>query len=295
MNWKGVYPANLTFFTESGEVCFSSIERHMRSLVSAGVHGFVPCGTTGESATLSPSERTKVIQLAVKIAREHSLKVIAGCGGNNTAAVKLLLDEAAELGADAALVVTPYYNKPTQSGLLAHYRALADHSRIPIFLYNVPGRTSVALAVDTVAQLFQHPNIVGIKEASGQYSNWLAMAHQLDLKNKTLFAGDDDAFAPIQILGGTGIISASANVAPKQFVQMFSLMEQGHWKEAFTLQAKLLPLIKSMFQETSPAPAKEAMNLIDGYPKHLRLPLVPVGNVTAEAVKSALQGLGLLS
>jgi 4-hydroxy-tetrahydrodipicolinate synthase len=295
LKWKGVYPAVVTFFDERGELALDSLEAHLENLALAGVHGFVPCGTTGESATLTATERAKVIAISVKVAKKHGLKVIAGCGSNNTAAVKPLLDEAAELGADAALVVTPYYNKPTQAGLIAHYRALADHSRIPIILYNVPGRTSVSIAPETVAQLFQHPNICGIKEASGQYGNWLALASQLNLKEKCLLAGDDDAFAPIQALGGVGIISASANVAPREFVKLYTLMESGKWPEAFQLQAKLLPLVKSLFQETSPAPAKEALSMMSAFPKSLRLPLVPVGSATAEAVRKALKELGLLS
>ena len=173
MKLEGVFVAHTTPFTPDGKVDVAALKRHLEWCAAAGVHGFVPAGTTGEGSVLDHEERKLVIGTALEVARAHGLKVIAGCGGNHTEKVLGLLQEAKAMGCDAALVVTPYYNKPTQPGLFAHYTYLADRCDLPIVLYNVPGRTSVSLAVETTVELLKHPNIVGIKEASGQYSHWL--------------------------------------------------------------------------------------------------------------------------
>jgi 4-hydroxy-tetrahydrodipicolinate synthase len=269
-------------------------------LASHGVDGFVPCGTTGESTALSPEERRAVIALTREVAKSRGLKTIAGCGGNATASVLALIQEAEELGCDAALVVTPYYNKPTQAGLLAHYRYLADHSRLPILLYNVPSRTGVSLAVETTAKLLEHPGIVGIKEASGQYGQWLAIAHQLDTR-KSLLAGDDDAFACVLALGGSGTISAAANLVPGLFVAMYRHAAKGELGAAFQIQKKLFPLIKALFAETNPAPLKFALHHLTQAPARsgssgvlenvLRLPLTPIGQATELLLLEAMRGL----
>jgi len=221
--------------------------------------------------------------------------VVAGCGGNDTSKVLELVHEAKELGSDAALVVTPYYNKPTQAGLLAHYRFLADRGGLPIVLYNVPGRTGVNLAVETAAQLLEHENIIGIKEASGQWGQWLGLSSAVNVAVKSLLAGDDDALAPIQSLGGAGIISASANAVPELFVAAYEAGRQGKWDEAFRLQKRLCPFVRALFLETNPAPLKYALEVLGHGEGHLRLPLVPVQPATETAVRAALNGLELLT
>jgi 4-hydroxy-tetrahydrodipicolinate synthase len=295
MSFKGVFVATVTPFSEKlGEVDYKAYQAHLKWLSDCGVHGFVPCGTTGEGPCLSDSERNKLIEISCEEAKEKNLKVIAGCGSNSTSTALKMILEAKSAGAEAALVVTPYYNKPTQEGLLAHYQFLADRSPIPLILYHVPGRTNVTFQLSTLQKLFQHDNIWGIKEASGQHNFWMGMTQVLDWKTKAILAGDDDAFALIQQLGGKGIISATANVAPKAFVKLFDLTERAEWSEAFQLQKQLLPLVQAMFLETNPSPAKEALKLLGKMENTVRLPLVTVQAKTQEIISQALKGLGLL-
>lgn len=295
MAFKGVFVATVTPFIEkTGEVDFKAYESHLSWLSESGVHGFVPCGTTGEGPCLSGEERKKIIKLSVQVAQSRGLKVIAGCGSNSTSSALQMILEAKDVGADAALVVTPYYNKPTQEGLIAHYEFLAERSPLPIVLYHVPGRTNVTFQLSTLERLFKHPQIIGIKEASGNHGFWMGMSQVLDWKKIDVLAGDDDAFALIQQLGGKGIISATANVAPKEFVRLFNFTETGNWSQAFDLQKKLLNLVQSMFAETNPSPAKEALKLMGKMENTMRLPLVPVSSKTRDMITLALKGLGLL-
>ncbi len=295
MKLQGVFVAITTPFTRKGIVDEPALKKHLEWLAAAGVHGFVPAGTTGEGSVLSREERKIVIQAALSVARAKGLKVIAGCGGNHTEKVLELLVEAKSLGCDAALVVTPYYNKPTPRGLLAHYEHLATHVDIPIILYNVPSRTGVSLSVETTLKLFESPTIIGIKEASGQYGTWLQLSNEMNLMEKSLLAGDDDAFAVILALGGSGIISASANIAPHQFVQIYDFAKNGQWTEAFDLQKRLLPLVRSLFLETSPSPTKWALNKMGFAETCVRLPLVEITEATAGSVTKALKNLEILS
>lgn len=295
MRIEGVYVAIVTPFDARNEIDRAALKRHLEWLAAMGVDGFVPCGTTGESAVLSREERRTVIELTVEVAKAHGKKVIAGCGGNNTASVLELIREAKTLECEAVLVVTPYYNKPTPRGLEAHYTHLAKESGFPIIMYNVPGRTAVSLPVETIMKLFELENIIGIKEASGQYATWLQLSQAMDTQAKSLLAGDDDSFAPIQALGGCGIISASANVAPAAFVKLSRLMSEGKWLDAFRLQKKLYPLVRAMFLETSPAPAKQALAMMGKMSARLRLPLVEVGSNTSEVIGSVLKSLELMS
>ena len=291
MKLSGVFVATLTPFDRDGGICLPALRSHLEFLSSSGVHGFVPCGTTGEASVLTDTERRTVIELTREVAARRQLPVIAGCGGNDTAKVLESLRAAKKFGCDAALVVTPYYNKPTQAGLFAHYTMLADHSPLPIVLYDVPSRTGVALATETTIKLFEHRNIIGIKDASGQHGNWLALSNGVDLERKSLLSGDDDAFAFIQALGGAGIISASANVVPEIFVALYDHAMRGEWEAAFRLQRKVFPLVKALFAESNPAPLKYALHCLRGTENRLRLPLVPVTAATETLVKNALQGL----
>lgn len=294
MNFKGVWVATVSFFNSDFSIDLKSFENHCKWLLESGVDGLVPCGTTGEGPTLNSEDRRPLIEVSVRLAKQKGKKVIAGCGGNNTQSVLKLIQDACNLNVDAVLVVTPYYNKPTQEGLIAHYRFLADRSPRPIILYNVPSRTGVNLLPETVRLLWEHGNIIGIKEATGMHSQWLSLASFLST-HKSLFAGDDDAFATLFSLGARGIISASANIVPSHFVRLYHLLEQGLSKEAHELQLSLLPLIKAVFSETNPCPLKYALSLMGRGENNLRLPLVPVQPKTEKLIKHEMEQLGLLS
>ncbi len=283
MKLEGVLVATTSPFRD-GKLDLPALKAHLSYLSDSGVQGFVPCGTTGESPTLSREERRQLIEASLAEARPKGLSVVAGCGGNSTASVLELLKEAEEMGVDGTLVVTPYYNKPTPAGLLAHYETLADQAQKPLILYHVPGRTGVSMPLATVARLFAHPRIGGMKEASGQYSYWLGLAALAKESGKTIFAGDDDAYAAIQALGGRGIISACANAVPAAFVRLRDLMGKGDWEAAFDLQVRLSPLVRAFFSETSPGPLKFALKHFRGESGELRLPLVPVGDATQALV-----------
>ncbi len=291
MKFEGVYVALATPFSAEGEIDTGALDRLLQRVVAAGVHGLVPCGTTGESPSLSRDERRLIIGAAVRAASSQGLKVIAGCGTNVTASTVERVNEAADQGANAALIVSPYYNKPTPEGLFRHFTEVAEKGRLPVVLYNVPGRTGVNLAPDLVAKLWQHPKIVGIKEASGQFGQWLALAHGCDLVTKSLLAGDDDSFAPILALGGSGIISASANVAPAQFVALFEAFRRGDAVSGWNLQKKLYPLVQALFLESNPGPVKYALHRLGLGEDYLRLPLVSVREGTRRSIEIALQGL----
>ncbi|MBY0371508.1 4-hydroxy-tetrahydrodipicolinate synthase [bacterium] len=290
MKLRGVYVALATPFTPEGELDVPGLDRLIDSVLRAGAHGLVPCGTTGESPVLSREERRQVISLAVERGRSVGVEVIAGAGSYATAAAQELIAEAEELGCDGTLIVTPYYNKPTAAGVVAHYEKLADTARKPLVLYHVPGRTQVSLPLESVRRLFAHPNIAGIKEASGNYSYWLGLAQIARDTGKAVMAGDDDAVAIQQAFGAQGVISASANVVPEAYVHLHQLMESGDWKAAFDLQLRLVPLVRALFQETNPAPTKYLLSKKLGLANHLRLPLVPVSDACADALEKAWDG-----
>ncbi len=294
MKLSGVYVANFTPFVKSESLDLESYERHLAFLADAGIAGFVPCGTTGEAAVLSLKERELLLTATVSFAKTRKLPVLAGCGSNHTATALEYLIHAKSLGCDAALVVTPYYNRPTPAGVVAHYRFLSERSPLPIVAYHVPGRTNVFLSPETTSEIMALPNVVGLKEASGNHNHWLSLSTQPHFKNKALLAGDDDAMATIMALGGTGIISATANVAPRAFVALGKAFEQGNWPAAFAIQRTLLPLIKAMFKETNPAPVKKALELMGFGDGSLRLPLVPVGSDTETIIRAALKTIEAL-
>ncbi len=289
MKLKGVYVANATPFSGSENFDIASYSRHLAWLADAGVAGFVPCGTTGEGAVLTNEERDAVWKTTVAFAKPKGLPVIAGCGSNDTKKSLAGIEQAARLGCDAALIVTPYYNKPTPAGVYAHYEFLSKHSPLPIVAYHVPGRTNVFMSPETIEKVMALKNVVAIKEASGSYAQWLALSTQPIFKTKALLAGDDDALAATLSLGGTGIISASANVAPRPFVKMMEAFDQGDWAKVYDIQKNLLPLVKAMFAETNPAPVKKALEILGFGDGSLRLPLVPVTAPTEALIRSALK------
>lgn len=292
MNWQGVYVANVTPFGSDGEIDFKALQKIFAHCEKAGVDGFVACGTTGETATLTQSEWEKVVQATVDFAKPFGKKTMAGCGSYSTKVVVEKIAKAKALGSDAALVVTPYYNKPTSEGLLAHFLSIADQSELPIFLYNVPGRTNVNLTPEVTLQLLKHPKIVGIKEACPNHSQWVELAAQFP-SDKSFFAGDDDMFATALALGGKGIISAAANVAPEWFVRIYRAASGGDYAQAFSLQKRIFPLVKSLFSETNPSPVKFALEKMGLCASTVRLPLVCIKETTRQNVLRELKALEL--
>ncbi|MEZ4750841.1 MAG: 4-hydroxy-tetrahydrodipicolinate synthase [Bdellovibrionota bacterium] len=294
MKFNGVYVASVSPFTGEGHLDFEALQSHLEFLVERGVHGLVPCGTTGESPSLSREERHKTIELHKKVADKKGLKVIAGCGGNSTSTVIQLVEEAKDLGCDAALVVSPYYNKPTVEGLRAHFLEIANKTHFPMVLYNIPGRTCVNIPPALAAELFENPNIVGIKESTGNLDQWLSLAEKTNLSERSLLAGDDHALSTIMALGGSGIISASANLLPEHFVSIYERASEGNLEEAFRQQIKIHSMVETLFRETNPAPIKYGLQLRRGMLANLRLPLVGVRPETQREIEKNLRSLELL-
>ena len=263
------------------------IEWHIKE----GTNAIVPCGTTGESATLDYEEHYRVIEITVKTVNKR-LPVIAGTGANSTDETIMITRKAKEMGADGALLVTPYYNKPTQEGLFRHYKEVAGAVDIPIVLYNVPGRTAVNMLPQTVARLAEIKNIVAIKEATGdmrQVSDIIRLCGD----SITVISGDDFTTLPLLLLGGKGVISVSANVAPRDVADMIKAWEDGNIVEAKRLHYKLEPLNQSMFIETNPIPAKTALSMMGKIQEEFRLPLCPMSNENKDKLKNILINYGV--
>ena len=260
--------------------------------IEAGTDGFVPVGTTGESPTLDHAEHERVIELCIEIVAGRR-PVIAGTGSNSTAEAISLTAHAKRAGADAALIVTPYYNKPTQGGLLAHYRAIHDAVDIPILIYNIPGRSVIDMSPQTMARLATLPNIIGVKDASNDITRPLA-TRQYCGPDFCQLSGEDGNALAFLAHGGHGCISVTANVAPALCAAMHEAWAEGQPARALAIQEKLFPLHTALFLETSPAPAKYALHRLGRCAADLRLPLVEVGPATAAAVDAALAHAGLL-
>ena len=264
------------------------IEWHIRQ----GTHGIVPCGTTGESATLDYEEHHRVIRFTVEAVNKR-VPVIAGTGANATDETIMITKEAKKSGADAALVVAPYYNKPTQEGLYRHYKAVAEAVKMPIILYNVPGRTAVNILPSTVARLAEIKNIVAIKEATGDMKQASEII-RLCGNRIAVLSGDDFTTLPLMALGGKGTISVSANVAPRLVSQMCTLWEKGRFDEARKLHFKLEPLNAAMFIETNPIPVKTALALMGKIREEFRLPLCEMAPANKEKLKAVLKDMKLI-
>ena len=262
---------------------------HIKNKTSA----LVPCGTTGESATLSLAEHERVIELVVESAAKR-VPVIAGAGSNNTTEAIRLTKHAKEAGADAVLLISPYYNKPTQKGLYLHFRKIAESVDIPIVLYNIAARTAVNINPETVAQLAHDcPNIVAIKEASGSLEQ-MATIKMLCPKNFALLSGDDALLLPVLSIGGAGVISVVANIVPHDTARIVEEFDKGNLAKAQALFFRLLPLVKAMFLETNPIPVKTAMEMLGMCSPGLRLPLCPMNEGNVTALHEALVAYGLL-
>lgn len=255
-----------------------------------GTSGIIPCGTTGESATLSHDEHRAVIDLTIEQVNRR-VPVIAGTGSNSTAEAVSLTAGAKKSGADAALLITPYYNKPTQEGLYAHYMAVADAVDIPIVLYNVPSRTAVSINPETVARLAKHPNIVAIKEASGSIDYVSQLRLLTDL---VILSGNDNLTLPLMALGATGVISVLANVAPRQSADMCAAAARNDWETGRRLHQAVFPLVEALFCETNPIPTKAALHMMGLIGPEIRLPLTPLTEKNIVRLERELTALGLL-
>jgi 4-hydroxy-tetrahydrodipicolinate synthase len=295
VDWmRGCATALVTPFRADGTVD----EQRMRTLVERQINGgvrlLVPCGTTGESATMTEAEDAAVIGLTVEVARGR-VRVIAGTGSNATAAAIEYSQRARDLGADAVLQVAPWYNKPTQEGLYAHFRAIAESiPETPIMLYNVPGRTSSNIAAQTVLRLAKDcENIVAIKEASGSLTQIMEILRERPA-NFCVLSGDDAVTLPLIALGGEGIVSVASNEIPELMSQMTELALDGNWTEARALHYRLLPLMEVNFIESSPGPVKAAMAMMGLIEENFRLPLVPIQEKSRVKIREVLAELGVL-
>jgi 4-hydroxy-tetrahydrodipicolinate synthase len=288
----GSIPALVTPF--SGKcVDEDSLKAFVEWQIAEGSHGLVPCGTTGEVATLTAAEHRRVIEIAVEAAGGQ-VPVIAGCGTYSTAASIERVKLAKAIGADAALVVVPYYNKPSQAGLAAHFRAIAEASDLPIVVYNVPSRTVADISVETLAEIAKLANIVAVKDATGNLGRVSAQRLACG-KGFCQLSGNDDMALGFNAMGGVGCISVTANVAPKLCSDFQAAMREGRWKEALELQDRLYPLHAALFTDASPAPTKYALSRVrPGFPEEVRLPLVEASDASKRAVDSALEYAGLV-
>ncbi|MBF0623750.1 MAG: 4-hydroxy-tetrahydrodipicolinate synthase [Magnetococcales bacterium] len=288
--FEGVICALITPFRD-GRVDGPAMSRLIDYQIANGVRGIVPCGTTGESATLTHDEHKEVINLCLKYV-DGRVPVIAGTGSNSTAESIHLTRFAKSAGANAALLITPYYNKPTQSGLVAHYRAIAEAVDLPLILYNVPGRTGLDMQAATVAQLAQIGNVVGLKEATANMER-ASTIHRTCGNNITLLSGDDATFLPFLAVGGKGVISVSANIAPAHMVAIYDHWTQGRPMEALAAHETLLPLNQHLFCETNPIPVKAAAHMLGFCGPEIRAPLTPMSPVHEEPMRRILEALGL--
>ncbi len=295
--FKGVYTALITPFTASGAVDEGAFQKFVEWQIDQGIHGLVPCGTTGESPTLSHEEHNRVIDLCVEVAQNNKkggrVPVMAGTGSNSTEEAIMTTRYAKKAGADSVLIAAPYYNKPTQEGLYQHYKAINDAVDIPIILYNVPGRSVVNISDDTIARLAELPNIVGLKDATGDLARPYTLRRKLK-KPFQLFSGEDMTAVAFNVSGGHGCISVASNIVPKLCVQVQEACRANDYVSALTLQDKLVELNAVLFCETSPAPVKYAASLIGKSLPNLRLPLVGVSESSQIEIKKALSNLHLL-
>lgn len=288
----GSIPALVTPF--SGRcVDEDSLRAFVSWQIEEGSNALVPCGTTGESATLSRDEHRHVVATTVEVANGR-VPVIAGCGSYSTEAAIEMVRAAADVGADAALVVVPYYNKPSQAGLAAHFTAVADASPLPIVVYNVPSRTVADISVETLALVAKHPKIVAIKDATGNLAR--VSAQRLACGEDLIqLSGNDDMALGFNAMGGVGCISVTANVAPRLCSDFQRAMREGRWPEAIELQDRLYPLHAALFTDSSPGPTKYALTRVrNDFPAELRLPLVEASDASKRAVDAALEHAGLI-
>jgi 4-hydroxy-tetrahydrodipicolinate synthase len=289
---KGCGTALVTPFKEDRSVDEDALRRFVDFQISEGIDFLVPCGTTGESPTVSDDEHRRIVQIVIEEARGR-VPVVAGAGGNNTAHVIKLARECERLGADGLLSVSPYYNKPTQEGLYQHFRAIAEATCLPIILYNVPPRTNVNVLPDTIARLSEIQNIAGVKEASGDISQIAEIINRVPSSFKVL-SGDDSMTLPLIAVGGVGLISVASNEAPRQMTALTHACLDSDWSEARRVNRELWALMKVNFIETSPGPVKAALAMMGKIKEVYRLPMVPVKSETKDKLREVLIDLKLV-
>lgn len=294
--FKGVYTALITPFTAQGTVDEKAFQEFVEWQIEQGVHGLVPCGTTGESPTLTHEEHNRVIDLCIEVARGR-VPVMAGTGSNSTDEAIMTTRHAKEAGADGVLIVAPYYNKPTQEGLYQHFKSINDAVDIPIILYNVPARSVVDIKDDTIARLAELSNIVGLKDATGDLARPYILREKLKNIQKEqfcLFSGEDMTAVAFNVSGGQGCISVASNIMPKACAEVQEACLKNDYVSALTLHDKLVSLNSILFCETSPAPVKYAASLMGKCLPNLRLPLVEVSELSQKEIKKILSNLRLL-
>ncbi len=289
--FRGSITALVTPFND-GKVDYSAFEKLVEYQITNGTNGIVPCGTTGESPTLSYDEHKKIIEISIKVSNKK-IPVIAGTGSNSTAEAIELTKHAEKVGADAALIVTPYYNKPTQEGLYAHYKAINDKCDIPIIIYNIPGRCVIDMSVDTMARLYELKNIIGVKDATGDLDRASEQMKKMGEEFIMLSGNDDNAYE-FNLRGGRGCISVSANVAPKLCSEFQKLSLSNKKEEAKKIFDKLTPLHEVLFIETNPVPTKYSLSLMNKITEEVRLPLVTAKKESKEKIKKVLSNLSLI-
>ncbi len=290
MLFKGSYVALVTPFTPSMEIDFEAYGRLVDYQLENGTDGLLPCGCTGEAATLSHEEQKQCIRFVIERVAGR-VPVLAGTGSNNTLEAIGLTRFAKEAGADGALLITPYYNKPTAAGQIAHYNAVANAVDIPIMLYNVPGRTCTKMEPSTIATLSKTPNIVAIKEACGSVDQVSQIISKCDI---TVLSGDDSLTLPMMVVGAKGVVSVAANVAPAETADLCRLANAGDYDGARKMHYKLLPLFGGLFIETNPMPVKAALARMGIIQNVLRLPLVPMTESKQPEIDTILKGLALI-
>ncbi len=289
--FEGVIPALITPFRDDGAIDEEGIRGNVEFLVDQGVDAVVPCGSTGESATLTHEEHVRVIELVVDAS---SVPVIAGTGSNNTAEAVELTKKAEDVGADAVMVICPYYNKPSDRGLEEHFRRIAESTDLPVILYNVPGRTARNMSPEVVAKLAKIDNIVGIKEASGDLVQMSEIIRSTRDENFILLSGDDALTLPILSIGGKGVISVVANVAPALMKELVDSYMKGDVERAMEVHYRLMPLFKALFIDTNPIPVKKACELLGLSAGKPRLPLVELSDEKTEFLRKVMSDLGLI-
>ena len=288
--FEGMATAIVTPMTADG-IDFDALGRFIDFQIESGINAIVVMGTTGENATIEYADQKEIIRYTVERVN-HRIPVIAGTGTNNTDHVLHNTRNACEVGADAILVVTPYYNKAAQNGLYQHFKTIADASTVPVILYNVPGRTGCNLLPKTVARLAEHPNIVAIKEATGNVAQMVEIMHLCGDKID-VYSGEDALTVPMMAMGAKGTISVLSNVAPRESVAMTDACRAGDFKTAARMQADLLPLINALFSEVNPIPAKAGVSAMGFGEEHLRLPLTPMEDAARAVLYAEMRKLGI--
>ncbi|WP_436909309.1 4-hydroxy-tetrahydrodipicolinate synthase [Halosimplex marinum] len=287
--FRGVYPAMCTPFDDDGSIDFETLRRDAQRLESAGVDGLVPCGSTGESATMTHDEHIEVIEAVVDAVDD--VPVIAGSGSNNTREALSLSRRSADAGADALLLISPYYNKPEQRGLVDHYERIADEVDLPQIVYNVPSRTGRNIDPETIAELAEHPNVQGYKAASGDMGQISEIVERTRDTDLDVLSGDDGMTLPMLSVGGTGAISVAANVEPERTCAMVGAALAGDFERAREIHHRLGPLFRELFVETNPIPVKEAMQIRGYGPARLRSPLTRLSEEYRDDLQAVLDDL----